>query len=156
MGCGVGIFGRLLAERGFTNIMGVDACEPHLAFATASGNYKEGRCMWLGLGTDKFPADLKNRFDLVVAGGVWLIGHLPKEGMLDAHAALKDGGFFVLAMRKTYWVNGEKQGYKDMVDQLVSEGKFTEVKRASFIRGTQTEGIMAAQEQILLVLKKTA
>ena len=146
MGCGVGIFGRLLAEQGYNDIVGLDACESHLKFAYESGNYTETRCLWLGQGPEKFPDDLSNRFDLVVAGGIWLVGHVPKEGMLDAHKALKKDGYFVLAMRMTYWVNGERCGYKDMVDQLQVDGKFTEVKQMQFMRGNpNSEGIMAQQ-----------
>ena len=72
--------------------------------------------MFLGRGTDQFPKDLVDKFDLVIGGGIWVVGHVPKEGMLDAYVALKEGGFFVLAMRMTYWVNGEACGYKDMID----------------------------------------
>ena len=62
--------------------------------------------MFNGMGQDKFPDDLKNRFDLVCASGVWLEGHIPAEGIEDVYAALKVGGYFVTAMRSYYWVLG--------------------------------------------------
>ena len=95
--------------------MGIDATENVLKYAHESGHYKETNCFYLGVGTDKFPEDLKNRFDVVVASGIWLVGHVPAQGMLDAYSALKVGGCFVTALRKKYWVDGEACGYKDVI-----------------------------------------
>ena len=74
----------------------------------------------MGIGNDNFPEDLKNRFDLVVASGIWMVGHVTAQGMVDAYSALKVGGFFVSAMRKMYWADGHACGYKEMIDDLVN------------------------------------
>ena len=120
VGAGTGVCGVLLREKGFTNIIGADASASLLKKLDETGAYKASRCMFFGLGLDKYPDDLKNRFDLVVAGGVWLEGHIPACGFDDVHASLKPNGYCVTAMRTTYWTNGQKDGYKDKVDEMIA------------------------------------
>ena len=99
VGAGTGICGILLKEKGFTNITGIDPSESLLKKLDDTGAYKASRCMFLGLGLDKYPEDLKGKFDLVVAGGVFLEGHIPCSGFDDVHASLKTNAFFVTGMR---------------------------------------------------------
>lgn len=58
------------------------------------------------MGVENFPEKYKGRFDVVTASGVWLAGHIPREGIEDCHACLKTGGYFVTAMRMSYWQLG--------------------------------------------------
>ena len=51
-GAGTGICGILLKEKGFTNIVGVDASSNLLDRMNATGAYKESRCFKMGLGLD--------------------------------------------------------------------------------------------------------
>ena len=39
--------------------------------------------MYIGIGEDKFPVDLRGRFDIVTAAGVWISGHIPAQGFDD-------------------------------------------------------------------------
>ena len=78
------------------------------------------------------PEDLQGRFDCVVGSGVFCDGHVPKEGFLDAYDMLKPGGHFVFCLRKKFWVDGGELGYKDLMEQLITEGKFALVKRVRF------------------------
>ena len=48
IGCGTGVFGRLLGQQGYKDMIGIDGSEHQLKVANQSGNYKETRCMWLG------------------------------------------------------------------------------------------------------------
>ena len=112
--------GILLGEKGFKNIFGIDASENFLDNLKNIPSYTESRNMFLGKGVDKFPDELKNRFDIVVGAGVWIKSHIPAEGMEDVFAALKVGGYFVSATRALYWVKGQEQGYKDMIDKYIS------------------------------------
>lgn len=73
----------------------------------------------MGSGTDLFPEDLKEKFDLVTASGVFLKGHIPATAMDDCHAALKTNGFFVTAMRSLYYEHGVEEGYREKLDELV-------------------------------------
>ena len=84
------------------------------------------------MGLDKYPEDLKNRFDLVTASCVWCPGHIPNIGFEDIHASLKPEGYFVTPICECYWVNGEKEGYKDKMDEMVAAGKFKLVNSENF------------------------
>jgi len=120
VGAGGGIMGELLSAEGFTHIEAGDASGDLLASAAAKGWYSHTEVRWFGQGVDKLPADKVGTFDLVVASGVWIKGHIPCAAMNDCHALLKIGGHFLTAMRSYYWVNGEAEGYKDACDALVA------------------------------------
>ena len=116
-GAGSGRMGiKLVAENGFAPLVGCDASARFVDHLLGSGNYKEVKEVWMGRGLDQFPDELKNRFDVIGAAGVFLKGHMPKAAMDDCHASLKVGGFFVTAMRSIYWVDGQEEGYKDKLD----------------------------------------
>jgi 2-polyprenyl-3-methyl-5-hydroxy-6-metoxy-1,4-benzoquinol methylase len=157
IGCGTGFVGRLLGQVGYKNITGIDASEHHIKTATDSGDYLKTICMFLGRGATEFPEELKEQFDIVVAGGIWVKNHMPKEGMDDAHSALKPGGYFISSMRRSYYTAGEACGYKDKIDELISDGKFAVVKEVRFLRGVPgCDGIFATQECVAFALQKLA
>jgi len=90
--------------------------------------------MSLGQGADLFDDDLIEYFDVFIASGVFLKGkgHMPATAIDDCHAALKPGGYFVTAMRASYWSHGNEEGYREKLDKLVSSGKFELVKTEKF------------------------
>ena len=57
--------------------------------------------------------------------------------MEDAHAALKVGGHFITAYRGYLDEPGEKHGFRDKLDQLEKEGKWKQVYKEKFQRGTK-------------------
>ena len=84
-----------------------------------------------------------------------MVGHVTAQGMVDAYSALKVGGFFVSAMRKMYWVDGHACGYKDMIDDLVEQGKFQITKTFNFKRGIPGgDSLYAEMESVLFVCQK--
>ena len=124
VGCGTGIMGKLLQQRGFYKIEGADASESFTIAAQNTCLYQSVLCMYFGMGLSELPAELLNRYEAVVASGVWLEDHIPASGFDDVHAMLRPGGFFVTAMRSKYWKEGQKEGYKDKINQMVQSGKF--------------------------------
>ena len=154
VGAGTGICGNLLKEKGFANVTGVDPSQALLDKLAASGAYKATRCMYLGLGLDKYPDDLKGKFDLVTAGGVFLVGHIPPVGFEDCHASLKTNGYFVTGMRTAYW-SGEQEGYRAKIDEMIAAGNFKLIHTTTSIRGRKGEtGIYGEQESTLIVLQR--
>ena len=155
-GCGTGQMGRLLARKGYKNITGIDPTENVLKFAHDSGNYKETRCMYLGMGNEVFPDELRSKFDIVTASGIWVVNHCPAAGMEDAISALKVGGYFVTSLRKMYWINGEACGYKDIIDKMVSEGRIAVTKKFEFKRGIpdSADSLYQEMESVLFVCQK--
>ena len=124
VGCGTGAFGILLKEKGFTNITGLDPSQVLLDKLDQTEAYKASRCMYIGMGLDKYPEDLKGKFDIVTATGVFLDGHIPALGFEDIHASLKPNGYFVTGLRAPYWEDGHETGYKDKFNELVAAGKW--------------------------------
>ena len=99
IGAGTGKVGEILKDKGFSNITGVDPSQKLLDKLIAGGLYKDTRCMYVGMGLDKWPDDLKGKYDLVTAGGVFGLGHIPNIGFDDVHVSLKTNGFFVTGFR---------------------------------------------------------
>ena len=155
VGAGTGIIGRNLAKEGYTNMDALEASEDFQSALQSLGAYKEVHRLFMGQGVDVYPDYLKNQYDVVTASGVFMPDHMPKEGMDDIHASLKKGGYFVTAMRGTLYVNGEAQGYKDKIDELIAQGKFKLVREKRFMRGTSDgTGLYARMESCLVVLQK--
>ena len=72
MGCGTGLVGEVMQPAGFEKIFGCDASKGMLDVADAKNDgkaYKEVRELFLGI-PEKFPEDLKGRFDMVTAAGI--------------------------------------------------------------------------------------
>ena len=156
IGAGTGTVGKFLSKRGFGGIVGIDAAENLLKKLKGVDAYKESRCMYIGMGVDKFPDDLKNRFDIVTAAGVWLEGVIPASGLDDAFAALKVGGYLVSATRSYIWVKGEKGGYKDLIDKYIDEGKVELIHTETWTQGVVGlhEGPWAEVVSVAFVIRK--
>ena len=123
-GVGTGVMGKYLSPKGYNRIEGADATAHFVKHCNESGWYERCYEMFLGLprGPDNAPTipdHLQNRFDCVMGTGVYYEGHIPKEGFLDAYDMLKIGGHFCFGIRKYYWVDGEKFGYKDAMESLI-------------------------------------
>ena len=101
MGCGTGLVGQYLKERGFKTIIGVDASKGMLEKAAVKGSYSDLKELFLGL-PDTFPADLHNRFEAVTASGILAEGHLDNKVFDEMLLALKQGGYAIFATRTMY------------------------------------------------------
>ena len=117
--------------------------------------------MFLGRGVDSFPEKYKNRFDVVTGTGVFLPKHVPSDAFYDAHAALKVGGIFCFTLRSNCWENGLSDGiaYKDVIDELVADGKMEYLHGASkdYWRGREEgTGLFARQRSKVFALRKLA
>ena len=155
IGSGTGIIGQAMQNAGFTNLEALDVSTNFLDAVRERGFYKEHHNFFLGKGVDQFPADLKNRFDVITASGVWMPGHMPNVALDDVHAALKMGGILVTAMRNTMWTDGVEEGYKEKFESMIASGKFEVLKHENFWRGTEGgTGLFAKQQSTLLVLAK--
>lgn len=135
IGQGTGIMGKLLKAQGFTNIEGADASQKYVETANASGWYTSCSVIWFGKGVDALPASVVGKYDLVMASGVFVDGHIPSAGFEDAHAMLKSGGHFITSMRRSYYEPGESHGYREKLDEMEAAGKFRVLKTWEFMRG---------------------
>lgn len=137
------------------SIVGLDASKVFVQVLVSQEAYEEAREVWMGNGTDQFPEDLKEQFEVVTASGVFLAGHIPATAMDDIHAALKPDGYFVTAMRSLYYTHGVEEGYREKLDELVAAGKLKLVNTETFMRGVEGEvGLFTPQESRLLCYQK--
>ena len=156
-GAGTGLLGLKLHEKGVTNlkIQGCDASTQFVEVLTNSDHYEEAREVWLGNGVENFPGDYKGVFDICTASGTFLKGHMPARAIEDIHAALKPNGHFVTAMRQCYWAEGNEEGYREKLDEMVAAGKLRLLNTSTFMRGVEGEqGLFAPQESRLLCYQK--
>lgn len=145
--------GRLLHEQGFREIDGMDASEQFVSEATRRGHYRS--CESFYLGERMLPRERLGRYDLVTAHGVWVPNHMPAKAITDCVNALKEGGYFITAMRSYLWKKGEKHGYRDMVDMMIEQGKLQLLETGHFMRGVEGgDAMFAPQESIYLVARR--
>ena len=84
---------------------------------------------------------------------------MPKESIPEIVQCLKPGGYFVTAMRSSYYVKDEPLGYFDTLDLLCQDKKLELVKSYTFMRGMADEDNKAGvqyfkqQESTMLVYR---
>ena len=101
MGCGTGLVGVYLKEKGFTNVVGVDASSGMLEKAKDKDAYSELEELFLGL-PDTFPKKHHDQYDAITASGILAEGHLDSKVFDEMLLALKVGGYAVFATRTMY------------------------------------------------------
>lgn len=100
IGCGTGVVGELLAERGFTDFDGVDLSDEMAAKAAAKGIY---RSVTGGIDiTGPLPGELAGAYRSAVVCGVFTTGHVPPEALANVMSAVEPGGHVVLSVRAGY------------------------------------------------------
>ena len=135
MGCGTGLVGQYLKERGFKHIVGVDASKGMLEKAKEKASYSELKELFLGL-PDTFPDEYRNRFDAITAAGILAEGHLDNKVFDEMILALKTGGYAIFATRTMYL---EQYSYAQGIKKLEDEGKWKQVKEIKFWRYDQAQ-----------------
>ena len=138
MGCGTGLVGQYLKERGFVKIVGVDASRGMLDKAQIKGSYTELKELFLGK-PDTFPQELRNRFDVITASGILAEGHLDNNVFDEMLLALKTGGITVFATRTMYLT---KYDYISKMTELTEQGKWEKLDEWTFDRYDQLEEVV--------------
>ena len=115
-GCGTGLVGAALAERGVGVVDGVDVSPGMLDRARATGAYRslEPADLTRPLPT---PAD---SYDVVVCVGTLTHGHVGPEVLAEFVRVTRPGGHVVATVLDDVWEPG---GYRATVDDLVSAGR---------------------------------
>ena len=135
MGCGTGLVGQYLVERGFKNIVGVDASSCMLKKATEKQVYSELQELFLGQ-PDTFPEAFHNRFDVVTASGILAEGHCDNRVFDEMLMSLKQGGYAVFATRTMYL---DKYSYNVKMAELEDQKKWRKVQEVTFDRYDKLE-----------------
>jgi len=114
-GCGTGLVGHYLAERGFKYVEGVDACPGMIEQASKKNVYAAIHELFLGK-PETFPNKFYGAFDIVTASGILAEGHLDCSVFDEMLLALKEGGHAIFATRTMYL---SMYGYQEKMNDLV-------------------------------------
>lgn len=139
MGCGTGLVGQYLKERGFKAIVGIDASAGMIQKAQDKQVYSELHELFLGR-PDTFPEAFHGRFDVVTASGILAEGHLDNRVFDEMLLALKQGGYAIFATRTMYLT---KYSYIEKMTALEEEKKWKKVEEWTFDRYDQLEEAIA-------------
>ena len=127
MGCGTGLTGQALVQKGFARVHGLDASPGMLKLAEGRG-YEKVEQLYLGE-PDSFPEELKDQFEYVTATAILAEGHCGPKVFQEMNMALKQGGHTLFTTREQYM---DELGYRQAIKELVDEGKWKLVKEANF------------------------
>ncbi|MDE0168890.1 MAG: class I SAM-dependent methyltransferase [bacterium] len=121
-GVGTGLVGARLADRGFTDLVGLDNSSAMLQESARKGLYGELHHMTLGepLGFES------NSFDAVVSAGTFTEGHAPASGLRELVRVTRPGGHVVVGIRPDII---DSHGFRAVIDELVAGGAWELLER---------------------------
>ena len=114
-GCGTGLSGEVLAEKGYKNIDGLDFSQEMLDQAEEKGVYQD-----LTQADLMKPLDLPdNKFDAIVCAGTFTLGHVGPEALNEMIRVTKPGGYICFTVRDDAW---KQDNFQDYMDRLTNDG----------------------------------
>lgn len=117
-GCGTGLVGTVLKQKGYQNVDGCDLSEGMVEQARSTGAYN-----FLESGIDltkKNEAYEDNQYDATICCGVFTLGHVPPTALLELIRITKPGGWVVVSTRKSYY---DSTNFQEICDRYQQEGK---------------------------------
>lgn len=116
-GCGTGLIGRALADRGISGdrLIGVDVSAASLALAGAAGCYEELLQVDLASG---LPFD-DSAFGALVCGGVLTYVAEPEPVLSEFVRVVRNGGVVVFSQRTDLWA---ERGVDEVLDRIRAQG----------------------------------
>jgi ubiquinone/menaquinone biosynthesis C-methylase UbiE len=124
-GCGTGLVGIVLKQKGYQKVDGFDLSEGMVEKAKGTGAYnvlKSGIDL-----TKKNEAYEDNHYDATVCCGVFTLGHVPPTALSEMFRITKPGGLVIVSTRKSYY---DTTNFQEVCDRYQQEGK---VKLASSV-----------------------
>jgi len=116
-GCGTGLVGVELKARGFSAIDGCDLSEEMVEKAAATGAYRE---LHGGVNMEEPITCFGDaRFDAILSCGVFTLGHVAPEALLNLLPLLRDDGVIVLSTRQRYT---SEHGFQEFCEKLEKRG----------------------------------
>lgn len=117
-GCGTGLTGIELQALEYLRIDGFDLSESMAVEARGTGCYREVRGS-----IDMMRAAHEYRgqvYDAVLSVGVFTLGHVPPEALLELLSVTRDQGLLVLSTRSHYY---EQTNFQQLIDDLCAAGR---------------------------------
>lgn len=119
-GCGTGLVGIALKDKGFQNVDGFDLSHKMVEIANESDVYRTliGGCDL----TTRMEAYEDNQYLVTVSCGVFTLGHVPPIALEELIRITKQGGLLLVSTRKSYY---DSSDFQTVCDRLQKEGKFS-------------------------------
>ena len=122
-GCGTGLVGITLRQKGYNYIDGCDLSEGMVEKAHSTGAYDilESEIDFTKINE----AYEDNQYHVTVCCGVFTLGHVPPTAMSELIRITKPGGWVVTSTRKSYY---DSTNFQEVCDTYQQEGKVKLVK----------------------------
>ena len=115
VGCGTGLTCVYLAEKGYSNLDGIDLSPDMVRVAGQRGIYRE-----LLVGDVNQVLDREDSsYDGVISSGTFTHGHVGPQPLDEIFRILKPGGILACTVHEDLW---ETMGFKQKLDSLVDSG----------------------------------
>lgn len=133
LGCGTGLVGKHLADRGFSNVTGIDVSEKMLEQAAEKNAYKQLEQLELGQEEflDTFPHEHRKKYDFVTAAGLVVNNYLDEKIFEQMLLSLRNGGIMVFSARFSYL---GQYWYVDKLEELEKLGRVKALDSEEFFK----------------------
>ncbi len=115
IGCGTGLTCVYLAEKGFSNLDGIDISPDMVRVAGERGIYRE---LLVGDVNQTLERD-SNSYDAVISSGTFTHGHVGPEPLDEIFRILRPGGLLACTVHQDLW---QSMGFKSRLNLLVEQG----------------------------------
>jgi len=135
VGCGTGLTCVFLADKGYTNLDGIDLSPDMVRVAGQRGIYRE-----LLVGDVNQPLERDDEsYDAVISSGTFTHGHVGPEPLDELFRILKPGGVLACTVHQDLWVS---MGFDTKFESLVAAGRASQVscELGSYYKNRQPEG----------------
>ncbi|MCP4333404.1 MAG: class I SAM-dependent methyltransferase [Gammaproteobacteria bacterium] len=135
LGCGTGLTCRLLAERGYNRLDGIDLSTEMLKVSRERGIYRD---LLAGDLNQPLHRD-SDSYDGVISSGTFTHGHVGPEPMDEVIRVLKPGGILACTVHKDLW---KAKGFAAKFAELVDQGIANQISmvEGSYYRDGPIEG----------------
>lgn len=104
VGCGTGLSGRALSDRGFTTIDGIDYSAEMLEVAARAGCYRDLAAVDLNESAGALETDA---YGAVACVGAFGFGHVEAAAIDELIRVTRPGGAIVIGVNEPYWLGSD-------------------------------------------------
>jgi predicted TPR repeat methyltransferase len=135
VGCGTGLTCVFLAEKGYSNLDGIDLSPDMVGVARERGIYRQLLVGDVNLRLERDDAS----YDAVISSGTFTHGHVGPEPLEEIFRILKPGGILACTVHQDLW---ESMGFKAKFEALVEQGtaQLISLNQDSYYRDGAVEG----------------
>jgi len=135
IGCGTGLTCVFLADKGYTNLDGIDLSPDMVRVASERGIYRE---LLVGDVNQTLERDDES-YDAVISSGTFTHGHVGPEPLDEVFRILKPGGILACTVHQDLWTS---MGFAEKLANLVRRGIASRVSCEidSYYKGSDPEG----------------